>query len=57
MLDRTHGPNYLLIGTHSLHRSCVFVGVMLAMQGGLSVPETVDTCLREPAGRIGAGAF
>ncbi len=48
--DRTHGPNYLLIGDAFTFIDPVFSsGVMLAMQGGFVAAETVDTCLREPA--------
>jgi flavin-dependent dehydrogenase len=48
--DRTHGPNYILIGDAFTFIDPVFSsGVMLAMQGGFVGAETVDTCLREPA--------
>jgi flavin-dependent dehydrogenase len=48
--DRTHGPNYLLIGDAFTFIDPVFSsGVMLAMQGGFVGAETVDTCLRDPA--------
>lgn len=48
--ERTHGPNYLLIGDAFSFIDPVFSsGVMLAMQGGFVGAETVDTCLREPA--------
>ena len=48
--ERTHGPNYLLIGDAFAFIDPVFSsGVMLAMQGGFFGAETVDTCLREPA--------
>ena len=48
--ERTHGPNYLLIGDAFGFIDPVFSsGVMLAMQGGFVGAETVDTCLREPA--------
>ena len=48
--DRTHGPNYLLIGDAFAFIDPVFSsGVMLAMQGGFVGAETVDTCLRQPA--------
>ena len=48
--ERTHGPNYLLIGDAFSFIDPVFSsGVMLAMQGGFIGAETVDTCLREPA--------
>ncbi len=48
--ERTHGPNYLLIGDAFGFIDPVFSsGVMLAMQGGFVADETVDICLREPA--------
>ena len=48
--ERTHGPNYLLIGDAFTFIDPVFSsGVMLAMQGGFVGAETVDTCLRTPA--------
>ena len=48
--ERTHGPNYLLIGDAFGFIDPVFSsGVILAMQGGFVGAETVDTCLREPA--------
>ncbi len=48
--DRTHGPNYLLIGDAYSFIDPVFSsGVMLAMQGGFVGAQTVDTCLRDPA--------
>ena len=48
--DRTHGPNYLLIGDAFTFIDPVFSsGVMLAMQGGFEGAEAVDACLREPA--------
>ena len=48
--ERTHGPNYLLIGDAFSFIDPVFSsGVMLAMQGGFVGAETVDICLREPA--------
>ncbi len=48
--DRTHGPNYLMIGDAYTFIDPVFSsGVMLAMQGGFVGAETVDICLREPA--------
>lgn len=48
--DRTHGPNYLLVGDAFTFIDPVFSsGVMLAMQGGFIGAETVNTCLREPA--------
>jgi flavin-dependent dehydrogenase len=48
--DRTHGPNYLLIGDAFAFIDPVFSsGVMLAMQGGFVGADTVDTCLRQPA--------
>ena len=48
--DRTHGPNYVMIGDAFTFIDPVFSsGVMLAMQGGFVGAQTVDTCLREPA--------
>jgi flavin-dependent dehydrogenase len=48
--DRTHGPNYLMIGDAFAFIDPVFSsGVMLAMQGGFIGAEAVDTCLRQPA--------
>ncbi|MDW5443352.1 NAD(P)/FAD-dependent oxidoreductase [Polaromonas sp. SM01] len=48
--ERTHGPNYLMIGDAFTFIDPVFSsGVMLAMQGGFVGADTVDTCLREPA--------
>ena len=48
--DRTHGPNYLLIGDAFTFIDPVFSsGVMLAMQGGFVGAQTVNTCLRDPA--------
>jgi len=48
--ERTHGPNWLLIGDAFAFIDPVFSsGVMLAMQGGFVGAETVNTCLREPA--------
>jgi flavin-dependent dehydrogenase len=48
--DRTHGPNYLMIGDAFAFIDPVFSsGVMLAMQGGFVGAEAVDTCLRQPA--------
>jgi flavin-dependent dehydrogenase len=47
--DRTHGPNYLLIGDAFAFIDPVFSsGVMLAMQGGFAGAEALDICLREP---------
>ena len=47
--DRTHGPNYLLIGDAFTFIDPVFSsGVMLAMQGGFDGAEAVNTCLRQP---------
>jgi flavin-dependent dehydrogenase len=52
--DRTHGPNYLLIGDAFAFIDPVFSsGVMLAMQGGFAGAKAVDICLREP-GKAGA---
>ena len=48
--ERTHGPNYLLIGDAFTFIDPVFSsGVMLAMQGGFDGAQAVDVCLREPA--------
>ena len=48
--ERTHGPNYLLVGDAFTFIDPVFSsGVMLAMQGGFDGAQTVDICLREPA--------
>ena len=48
--ERTHGPNYLMIGDAFTFIDPVFSsGVMLAMQGGFVGADTVDICLREPA--------
>jgi flavin-dependent dehydrogenase len=53
--ERTHGPNYLLIGDAFTFIDPVFSsGVMLAMQGGFEAAHTVDVCLREPAGAAAA---
>ena len=53
--ERTHGPNYLLIGDAFTFIDPVFSsGVMLAMQGGFVGAETVDTCLRVPAKAVSA---
>lgn len=48
--DRTHGPNYVMIGDAFTFIDPVFSsGVMLAMQGGFVAADTIDACLREPA--------
>ena len=48
--QQTHGPGYLLIGDAYAFIDPVFSsGVMLAMQGGFTAADTVETCLREPA--------
>ncbi len=48
--ERTHGPNYLLIGDAFAFIDPVFSsGVMLAMQGGFVGADTVDACLRQPS--------
>ena len=48
--DRTHGPNYLMIGDAFAFIDPVFSsGVMLAMHGGFIGADTIDTCLRQPA--------
>ena len=47
--DRTHGPNYLLIGDAYAFIDPVFSsGVMLAMQGGFLAADAVETCLHQP---------
>lgn len=47
--DRTHGPNYLLLGDAYTFIDPVFSsGVMLAMNSAFVGAETVDTCLRHP---------
>ncbi|OOG48226.1 NAD(P)/FAD-dependent oxidoreductase [Polaromonas sp. A23] len=56
--DRTHGPNYVMIGDAFAFIDPVFSsGVMLAMQGGFVAADTVDTCLREPARASAALAY
>ncbi|MDB5965752.1 MAG: tryptophan halogenase [Polaromonas sp.] len=53
--DRTHGSNYVMIGDAFAFIDPVFSsGVMLAMQGGFLAADTVDTCLRAPAGAAAA---
>ena len=53
--ERTHGPNYLLIGDAFTFIDPVFSsGVMLAMQGGFFGADTVDACLRKPASAASA---
>ncbi len=48
--DRSHGPNYLLLGDAYAFVDPVFSsGVMLAMQSAFSGTDAVDQCLREPA--------
>lgn len=48
--DRSHGPNYLLLGDAYAFVDPVFSsGVMLAMQSAFSGADAVDRCLREPA--------
>lgn len=48
--DRTHGPDYLLLGDAFAFIDPVFSsGVMLAMQSAFAGAEAADTCLREPA--------
>ncbi len=47
--DRTHGPNYLLLGDAYAFIDPVFSsGVMLAMNSAFVGAETVDTCLQKP---------
>jgi len=53
--ERTHGNNHLLIGDAFAFVDPVFSsGVMMAMQGGVVGAETVNTCLRNPAGAAAA---
>lgn len=48
--DRTHGPNYLLLGDAFTFIDPVFSsGVMLAMNSAFVGADTVDTCLSRPA--------
>jgi len=48
--DRTHGPNYLLLGDAYAFIDPIFSsGVMLAMNSAFVGAETVETCLRRPA--------
>jgi flavin-dependent dehydrogenase len=48
--DRTHGPNYLLLGDAYTFIDPVFSsGVMLAMNSAFAGADTVDCCLRRPA--------
>ena len=48
--DRTHGPNWLLLGDAYAFIDPVFSsGVMLAMNSAFAGAEAVDTCLRQPA--------
>ncbi len=47
--DRTHGPNYLLLGDAYTFIDPVFSsGVMLAMHSAFIGADTVDCCLRRP---------
>lgn len=47
--DRTHGPNYLLLGDAYTFIDPVFSsGVMLAMKSAFAAADVVDTCLRHP---------
>ncbi len=56
--ERTHGPNYVLVGDAFTFIDPVFSsGVMLAMQGGFDGAETVDVCLRQPANAVPALAY
>jgi flavin-dependent dehydrogenase len=53
--ERTFGPNHLLIGDAFAFVDPVFSsGVMMAMQGGVVGAQTVNTCLRDPAGAAAA---
>jgi flavin-dependent dehydrogenase len=48
--DRSHGPNYLLIGDAYSFIDPVFSsGVMLAMNTGMAAAEALHTCRSEPA--------
>jgi len=56
--DRTHGPNYLLIGdAFTFIDPVLSSGVMLAMQGGFVGADAVNTCLREPTKAAAALAY
>jgi len=47
--DRTHGPNWLLLGDAYAFIDPVFSsGVMLAMNSAFAGADAVDTCLRQP---------
>ena len=53
--DRTHGPNYLLLGDAFTFIDPVFsTGVMLAMNSAFIGADTVDTCLNRPAAAAAA---
>jgi 2-polyprenyl-6-methoxyphenol hydroxylase-like FAD-dependent oxidoreductase len=48
--DRSHGPNYLLLGDAYAFIDPIFSsGVMLAMNSAFAGADTVDICLRNPA--------
>ena len=48
--DRTHGPNYLLVGDAYTFIDPVFSsGVLLAMNGAFVAVDTIDACLKNPA--------
>jgi 2-polyprenyl-6-methoxyphenol hydroxylase-like FAD-dependent oxidoreductase len=48
--DRSHGPNYLLLGDAYAFIDPIFsTGVMLAMNSAFVGADTVDICLRKPA--------
>jgi flavin-dependent dehydrogenase len=53
--DQTYGPGYLMIGDAFAFIDPVFSsGVMLAMHGGFTAADTVETCLRQPAAAAAA---
>jgi flavin-dependent dehydrogenase len=53
--DRTHGPNYLMIGDAYAFIDPVFSsGVMLAMNGGMAAAQTIDNFRTSPACRAKA---
>ena len=53
--ERSHGPNYLLLGDAYAFIDPIFSsGVMLAMNSAFVGADAVDTCLRTPAGSAAA---
>jgi flavin-dependent dehydrogenase len=53
--DRSYGDNFLLVGDAYAFIDPMFSsGVMLAMISGIAGAETLDTCLRKPAGAAAA---